>query len=58
MSFCGYSIPHPSERKVNLRIQTTGAITAAEALRQATLNLKQVSLVCLHVSLCAAMHQP
>lgn len=42
VSFCGYSIPHPSERKVNLRIQTTGNITAAEALRQATLNLKQV----------------
>ena len=22
--FCGYSIPHPSENKLNLRLQTTG----------------------------------
>ncbi|XP_033632374.1 DNA-directed RNA polymerases I and III subunit RPAC2-like [Asterias rubens] len=24
IEFCGYSIPHPSEKKVNLRIQTKG----------------------------------
>jgi hypothetical protein len=24
VSFCGYSIPHPSDAKVNIRVQTTG----------------------------------
>ncbi|KAK8472974.1 hypothetical protein PHAVU_001G016450 [Phaseolus vulgaris] len=24
VSFCGYSIPHPSENRVNIRVQTTG----------------------------------
>ena len=24
VTFCGYSIPHPSEAVVNMRIQTTG----------------------------------
>jgi DNA-directed RNA polymerase subunit L len=24
VTFCGYSIPHPSEAVVNIRIQTTG----------------------------------
>jgi DNA-directed RNA polymerase subunit L len=24
VEFCGYSIPHPSEAKMNLRIQTYG----------------------------------
>ena len=24
VEFCGYSIPHPSETKMNLRIQTYG----------------------------------
>lgn len=26
VSFCGYSIPHPSESRVNIRVQTTGKI--------------------------------
>ena len=25
VDFCGYSVPHPSEPKMNLRLQTTGA---------------------------------
>lgn len=25
--FCGYSVPHPSENKINLRIQTNGKLT-------------------------------
>ncbi|KAK9909521.1 hypothetical protein WJX75_003568 [Coccomyxa subellipsoidea] len=41
VSFVGYSIPHPSEKVVNLRIQTTGEISAVEALRQACQSLKQ-----------------
>ena len=26
VEFCGYSIPHPSENKLNLRLQTIGFI--------------------------------
>jgi DNA-directed RNA polymerase I and III subunit RPAC2 len=26
VEFCGYSIPHPSEAKMNLRIQTYGQL--------------------------------
>ena len=40
VAFCGYSIPHPSEAVVNLRIQTTGEVSAAQALRQAAADLK------------------
>lgn len=43
VAFCGYSIPHPSEAVVNLRIQTTGEISAAQALRQAAADLKAAS---------------
>lgn len=46
VAFCGYSIPHPSERKVNLRVQTTGEVSAKAALKTACENLKQV---CGHV---------
>lgn len=31
VEFCGYSIPHPSENLLNVRIQTYGKITAVEA---------------------------
>ncbi|XP_028217426.1 DNA-directed RNA polymerases I and III subunit RPAC2-like isoform X3 [Glycine soja] len=24
VTFCGYSIPHPSDNRVNIRVQTTG----------------------------------
>lgn len=43
VAFCGYSIPHPSEAVVNLRIQTTGEVSAAQALRQAAADLKAAS---------------
>ncbi|KAK8362766.1 hypothetical protein V6Z12_A03G122600 [Gossypium hirsutum] len=26
VTFCGYSIPHPSEARVNIRVQTTGKL--------------------------------
>lgn len=42
VTFCGYSIMHPSEKMVNLRIQTSGEITPAQALREACENLKFV----------------
>lgn len=44
VAFCGYSIPHPSEKVVNLRIQTTGEISAAAALRQAAADLKAAAM--------------
>ncbi|CCD25593.1 DNA-directed RNA polymerase core subunit RPC19 NDAI_0F02750 [Naumovozyma dairenensis CBS 421] len=34
VEFCGYSIPHPSEEFLNIRIQTYGEITAVEALHK------------------------
>merc|ERR1712217_73832 len=32
VEFCAYCIPHPSEALVNFRIQTSGHITAVEAI--------------------------
>lgn len=34
VEFCGYSIPHPSENNLNIRIQTYGQYTAVEALQK------------------------
>lgn len=42
VEFCGYSIPHPSENKLNIRIQTYGNITAVEALHQGLDNLSEL----------------
>lgn len=42
VEFCGYSIPHPSEAKLNIRIQTYGNITAVEALHQGLDNLSEL----------------
>ena len=39
VEFCGYSIPHPSENLLNLRIQTYGEITAVEALQKGLTDL-------------------
>jgi DNA-directed RNA polymerase I and III subunit RPAC2 len=35
VAFAGYSVPHPSDDVVNIRVQTTGEITATQALRDA-----------------------
>mmetsp|Transcript_19684 Transcript_19684/g.54946 ORF Transcript_19684/g.54946 Transcript_19684/m.54946 type:complete len:107 (+) Transcript_19684:15-335(+) len=43
VSFCGYSMPHPSEELVNLRVQTSGRISASKALRTACEDLKDAS---------------
>ncbi len=32
-SFCGYSVPHPSEPKMNVRLQTSAAKPALEVLK-------------------------
>ncbi|XP_014497063.1 DNA-directed RNA polymerases I and III subunit RPAC2 [Vigna radiata var. radiata] len=45
VAFCGYSIPHPSENRVNIRVQTTGD-PASEALKDACQDLM---LICRHV---------
>ncbi|KAJ9172434.1 hypothetical protein P3X46_015675 [Hevea brasiliensis] len=45
VSFCGYSIPHPSDARVNIRVQTTGD-PAREVLKDGCQNLM---LMCHHV---------
>ncbi|CAO3703607.1 unnamed protein product [Rhizopus stolonifer] len=39
VDFCGYSIPHPSEAKMNVRIQTTDKTTSVDALKSGLQNL-------------------
>lgn len=34
VEFCGYSIPHPSENLLNIRIQTYGESTAVDVLQK------------------------
>ncbi|XP_051514591.1 DNA-directed RNA polymerases I and III subunit RPAC2 isoform X2 [Myxocyprinus asiaticus] len=46
VEFCGYSITHPSESKINFRIQTRGGLPASEPLRNGLNNLTEV---CKHV---------
>ncbi|XP_020604121.1 DNA-directed RNA polymerases I and III subunit RPAC2-like isoform X2 [Orbicella faveolata] len=43
--FCGYSIPHPSENKINLRIQTNGT-PAIDVLRR---GLSELTAMCEHM---------
>ncbi|CAJ1837876.1 unnamed protein product [Sphenostylis stenocarpa] len=45
VSFSGYSIPHPSDNRVNIRVQTTGD-PAREVLTDACQDLM---LMCQHV---------
>ncbi|XP_077519200.1 RNA polymerases I and III subunit AC2 l(2)37Cg [Amblyomma americanum] len=42
VKFCGYAIPHPSERKVHLRIETYDT-TAVEALKKGLQDLHEMS---------------
>ncbi|XP_044886164.1 DNA-directed RNA polymerases I and III subunit RPAC2-like isoform X1 [Mauremys mutica] len=46
VEFCGYSITHPSESKINFRIQTRGGILAIEPFRR---GLTELVDVCQHV---------
>ncbi|XP_077091807.1 DNA-directed RNA polymerases I and III subunit RPAC2 [Siphateles boraxobius] len=46
VEFCGYSITHPSESKINFRIQTREGTAASEPLRNGLNNLTEV---CKHV---------
>ncbi|CAK9294375.1 unnamed protein product [Gordionus sp. m RMFG-2023] len=45
VEFCGYTIPHPSEHKINIRIQTYKK-PAIEILQS---GLRELSEVCKHV---------
>uniref|UniRef100_A0A383W506 DNA-directed RNA polymerase RBP11-like dimerisation domain-containing protein n=1 Tax=Tetradesmus obliquus TaxID=3088 RepID=A0A383W506_TETOB len=45
VTFCGYSIPHPTEDAVNIRVQTTGEVTASQALVGAC---EECAKVCRH----------
>mmetsp|Transcript_35215 Transcript_35215/g.46506 ORF Transcript_35215/g.46506 Transcript_35215/m.46506 type:complete len:109 (-) Transcript_35215:123-449(-) len=41
--FCGYSVPHPTEPKMNLRLQTAGGKDATSVLKA---GLKDLSEIC------------
>jgi DNA-directed RNA polymerase I and III subunit RPAC2 len=45
-ALCGYSVPHPSEEVVNIRIQTTGELPAAQVFREGVADLMTI---CDHV---------
>ncbi|CAK9147443.1 unnamed protein product [Ilex paraguariensis] len=45
VTFCGYSIPHPSDARVNIRVQTTGD-PASEVLKD---SCQDLMLMCQHV---------
>lgn len=47
VEFCGYSVPHPSEDKINFRIQTNGSCSAEDALRTGLMNLQSAAEVML-----------
>ncbi|KAF8427326.1 DNA-directed RNA polymerase III subunit C19 [Tirmania nivea] len=48
VEFCGYSIPHPSEAKMNIRIQTYGKVTAIEALKKGLVDLVDLCDIVIH----------
>ncbi|CAN6362777.1 unnamed protein product [Urochloa humidicola] len=45
VAFCGYSIPHPADKKVNIRVQTTGD-PAKDVLKDA---LQDLMVMCQYV---------
>ncbi|KAL4648829.1 DNA-directed RNA polymerases I and III subunit RPAC2 [Arapaima gigas] len=42
VEFCGYSITHPSESKINFRVQTRGNLPAVEPFRKGLNDLTEV----------------
>ncbi|KAK0071289.1 hypothetical protein PV325_013163 [Microctonus aethiopoides] len=46
VAFCGYTVPHPAEAKMHLRIQMKNNERAVDALRQ---GLKDLEQICDHV---------
>jgi len=45
VAFCGYSIPHPSDNRVNIRVQTTGD-PAKDVFKD---SLQDLVFICQHV---------
>lgn len=43
--FCGYSVPHPYEPKMNIRLQTINNVPAIEALKGGLKDLEEVANV-------------
>ncbi|RMX68595.1 hypothetical protein KXD40_007749 [Peronospora effusa] len=43
VDFCGYTIPHPSEPKMHIRLQSRQGAPADEALRSGLTDLRKVS---------------
>ena len=43
VEFTGYTVPHPSEMRLHLRVQTKGSLTAVDALREALTMLRDMS---------------
>ena len=50
VEFCGYTIPHPSEYVMNLRIQTGRGYSAVEAFNKGIEDLKQMLMHIKNVS--------
>lgn len=42
MTFCGYSVPHPAEDQMLLRIQTVDGVSAQDVLRKGFKDLKEI----------------
>ncbi len=42
--FCGYSLPHPAEDQMHLRIQTVEGVDAQDALLKGLYDLKQMTV--------------
>ena len=52
VDFCGYTIPHPSEAKINFRIQSkinadASYVPAIDTFRQGLVNLKEICSIVL-----------
>jgi DNA-directed RNA polymerase I and III subunit RPAC2 len=43
VELCAYSIPHPSENKIHIRVQTDGSVSAMDALLKGFDDLAAIS---------------
>jgi len=44
VAFCGYSLPHPAEDQMHLRIQTVEGVDAQDALLKGLTDLKKMTV--------------
>jgi len=42
VDLCGYTVPHPMEQKMNVRVQTNGSKSAEQALSDGAQNLSRL----------------